>query len=162
VIVATFAASAALVIILAQAHGWNRFWIPSDYMNTIAYGGIFIGLMGPLFVTLLLLVQSTPAVAALLETQPLRYFGRISYGLYLYHWPIIGLGDLVAHLHKLAAIDEQAQLTGLFASPITKFLVIVLVAIMSFELIERPLLRRRDQIVRRLARWTQFVPVGSA
>jgi peptidoglycan/LPS O-acetylase OafA/YrhL len=71
------------------------------------------------------------SVGTLLAVPPLRFFGRISYSLYLAHWPILVLP--AANL----AIGEQLplEIRGALA------LVSVVVACASYLLVERPFLR---------------------
>lgn len=66
-------------------------------------------------------------VAAVLSWRPLTYIGTISYGLYLYHWPIF-----------LTLTEAHAGLSGpsLFALRIS---VTFAVAILSYHLVERPI-----------------------
>jgi peptidoglycan/LPS O-acetylase OafA/YrhL len=73
-----------------------------------------------------------------LAIAPLRYLGRISYGVYLYHWPLFVLGEQWkphgwGHLWPL----------GLVA-------LIMVVAALSYEFVEKPILRLRDKPAARL------------
>jgi hypothetical protein len=70
------------------------------------------------------LPQSPPA--RLLSTPPFRWVGRISYGLYLWHWPIlVWIGDPRAGRDPLSTQLLEIGLT-------------VAVAALSFYLLERP------------------------
>jgi peptidoglycan/LPS O-acetylase OafA/YrhL len=76
-------------------------------------------------------------VIGLLSTRPLRYLGRISYGMYLWHLPLLYVlvdAGLVRH-------DAQSQIVpailGLLA-------LTVAVSAVSYHLIERPALARID------------------
>lgn len=78
---------------------------------------------------------------AWLSVAPLRYLGRISYGVYLYHWPLFMLGEKwkphgLGHFYAL----------GLIA-------LIVAIAALSYEFVEKPVLRLRDRP------WTRQAPV---
>ncbi|AWH47274.1 hypothetical protein C1926_20630 [Stenotrophomonas sp. ZAC14A_NAIMI4_1] len=64
----------------------------------------------------------------LLQARPLRWFGRISYSLYLWHWPAITLA--VACLGTSPAIRAGAAIAG------------IPVAWLSWRFIETPVLRR--------------------
>ncbi len=69
--------------------------------------------------------------ARILGLAPLVFIGRISYGLYLYHWPLFLVLD---HAH-----------TGLSGLPLlaTRLAVTFVVATVSWRLVEEPIRRRR-------------------
>ncbi len=68
-------------------------------------------------------------LARLLAFPPLRYIGAISYGLYLYHWPLF---QLLTH----ARIQQHgAALLGI------RFAATFAVAIVSYHLFEQPIRR---------------------
>ena len=86
-------------------------------------------------------------VRSLLSVQPLPAIGLISYGLYLWHWPIfVWLSPDRTGLegHKLLAL----RLVVSFA-----------VAVVSFRLVERPIREQRFRWIRGRARW---IPITSA
>jgi peptidoglycan/LPS O-acetylase OafA/YrhL len=68
-----------------------------------------------------------------LAAAPLRYIGKISYGIYLYHWPIFILGEKWKpnNSHHIYAI-------GLIA-------LIFAAAALSYEFVEKPFLRLKDR-----------------
>ncbi len=88
-------------------------------------------------------------VARALSLRPLRWVGRISYGLYLWHWPVIV--ELNAQRTGLTGIELAASQIG------TTFVV----ATLSFYLIEMPLRRVK---LSRLPKPTRAViaPAGMA
>jgi peptidoglycan/LPS O-acetylase OafA/YrhL len=72
-----------------------------------------------------------------LAVEPLRYLGRISYGVYLYHWPLFLLGEKWkphgwGHGYAVALIA-----------------LIVVVAALSYELVEKPVKRLGDRRTKR-------------
>jgi peptidoglycan/LPS O-acetylase OafA/YrhL len=72
--------------------------------------------------------------ALLLARAPLRWLGRISYSLYLWHWPVLVLGAAL-----LAAIDAPIALaTGSPLQPIVLIAVSVVLAALTWRLIEEP------------------------
>jgi peptidoglycan/LPS O-acetylase OafA/YrhL len=84
------------------------------------------------WLVLLLWSGKRPRLAAALEYGPVRYIGRISYGLYLWHWPILSiLWD--RHFAK----NELG--TAVLAGAIT-----LSAAATSFHFVEQPILRLRD------------------
>jgi peptidoglycan/LPS O-acetylase OafA/YrhL len=74
-------------------------------------------------------------LARVLSWSPLRYTGRISYGLYLYHWPIF----LVLTVPR----------TGLSPVPllVVRFAVTFLAADLSYRLIEKPIRTRQPLVI---------------
>ena len=87
-----------------------------------------------------------------LSIQVLRGFGRISYGLYLYHLPVLyyfGLND--------AAMGGGKAPIGKVAVAV---LITLLIGIASYYAIERPLLSRRSRTARKPARETDMKPAG--
>lgn len=78
-------------------------------------------------------------VNRLLGVRPLRWLGDISYSLYLWHWPVIVLGDPLVP-------DDWSQ-----AARVALLVGISLVAAdLTFRLVEDPLLRRRRTVFRGL------------
>ncbi len=75
--------------------------------------------------------EDTPT-GALLSIPPLRFYGFISYSLYLWHWPLISF---------------QRMLYGEHAGPVAPYVVLalaVVLATLSWKLIETPIRDRRD------------------
>jgi peptidoglycan/LPS O-acetylase OafA/YrhL len=79
-----------------------------------------VGLTG-----LLLATDDRSLAARLLVLPPVIYIGRISYSLYLWHWPIIALGPIVL------ATSLRSSALYVVATAIA--------AVISFHLIEKPL-----------------------
>jgi peptidoglycan/LPS O-acetylase OafA/YrhL len=73
-----------------------------------------------------------------LEWRPMRYLGKISYGLYVYHSPLIWFAGRIRDL----GVPEPAAkpLTALIA-----FVATLLVASASYYLLERPVLNLKDR-----------------
>ena len=76
--------------------------------------------------------------------RPLRYVGRISYGIYLWHWPMI-----------VFLTEERVGLGG-NALNVVRILATFGVAAASFRLIEQPILLRRP----RVPRASVLLPIG--
>jgi len=82
----------------------------------------------------------SPVVAPVLSVAPLRWFGLISYGLYLWHWPLY-----------LVLTPDRTGLSGL-ALLVVRIAASVSVAVLSYVLVEQPI---------RLRRWTFARPLPS-
>jgi peptidoglycan/LPS O-acetylase OafA/YrhL len=91
-------------------------------------------LLSPLFLGIVILVKqcNTPVTAGL-EWPPIRYLGKISYGLYLYHLPVIHLTDIVFR-HYLPTSYYFPQIIVVLIATIT-------IAALSYSFIERPLIK---------------------
>lgn len=81
--------SAALVYVIFS-HGINKFWNPSDYLGPNK-SVLFYSMLSAAFVCLIALSISgvIPWLTQFLSLSPLRAVGKVSYGAYLYHWPIL-------------------------------------------------------------------------
>jgi peptidoglycan/LPS O-acetylase OafA/YrhL len=93
--------------------------------------------------------ETSPGLVWLLELLPVRYVGRISYGLYLWHWPILNI--LWEH-HFKNGVGMAALAAGLT----------LLCAALSFHFVEQPLLRLKEMIghtVTGATRRTEVAPV---
>ncbi len=89
-----------------------------------------------------------------LEIRPARYLGKISYGLYVYHFPIIWF---VARMADLGIKDPILKpLTAVVALVAT-----IVLASLSFYLLERPILNLKDRFfsVRKPRREEKKLPV---
>lgn len=77
------------------------------------------------------------AARAVLATAPLRYVGRISYGLYLYHYLLLFLLGLAPY--QMATSGASLAQVGVALA------VVVGTAVISYHVIEAPLLRLKDR-----------------
>jgi peptidoglycan/LPS O-acetylase OafA/YrhL len=73
-----------------------------------------------------------------LEWGPVRYLGKISYGLYVYHFPVVWFSARIADLGVKPPLLQP--LTALIA-----FVVTVSLASLSYSLMERPLLNLKER-----------------
>jgi peptidoglycan/LPS O-acetylase OafA/YrhL len=118
------AASAALLVV------WGVTARPTD---THLYRGGFTLVTAAAAVCVAALVHAPSRIASLLSAAPLVWVGRVSYGLYLWHFPLFAL--VPSWLHKLTpgrpaipAVTWAVQVGLTFA-----------VAALSFHLVEQPL-----------------------
>ena len=110
--------------------GWAGFvmlvWAAFVIDGSLAYPGVWA--LAPTLAAAAMIVSGMTrrGPGILLATSPLRFFGRISYSLYLWHWPILVLP--VAMMEGELPAEARVALTG-FA---------VLVAWASWRFIEEP------------------------
>jgi peptidoglycan/LPS O-acetylase OafA/YrhL len=121
-------------------------WVATTSTSSFPYNGGFF-LIGLCVAAVILSVVVVPRsiVPRVLALTPLRYVGRISYGLYIWHWPIFLWLD-----------HERTGLLGyeLFA---VRVAVTFAVSVVSFHLIERPI--RMGTFVSQWRAWL-VVPAG--
>lgn len=110
-------------------------WSPDD-------ARYFWPLQSLAFAVLLLAAPRAPLIGGLLGSAPLRYAGRISYGIYLFHYPVM---RLVEKLMAVPGIKPDAH-PGLFA--LASFILTIALASASYFALERPLQRRGARLAR--------------
>lgn len=100
------------------------------------YGGFLV----TAFVSgLMVLALSQPVRGPLhwfFEAAPIRWLGKVSYGLYLFHWPI----------YLVIIKPDRLKTTGGFLAGLA---LTVAAAGLSFHLIEQPIMQRRVPLLRR-------------
>jgi peptidoglycan/LPS O-acetylase OafA/YrhL len=103
-------------------------------------GFLVIALCGAAVIAALTLLSDHP-LATILSTRPLPYLGRISYGMYLWYWPVLlVMTSGRTHLHGDALLASR-------------LIVIVAVASLSYHLVELPIQRGA------LSRWRSWVAI---
>jgi len=121
-------------------------WVGTTSTTSFPYqGGFFLIGLAVGGVILSAVAAPRSIVPRVLSLTPVRYVGRISYGLYIWHWPIFIWLD-----------HARTGLSGyeLFA---VRVLVTFGVSVVSFHLVERPI--RMGTFVRTWRAWLA-VPVG--
>ena len=116
-------------------------WVRVDGQTIGLYrGGLFLcGLSVAAVIAAVAHPRSGP-LAAVLSIRPLRWLGMISYGLYLWHWPVF------------IVLDEQR--VGLSRWPLfaVRLVVSLALALVSFYALEKPIRERR------VPRWLASLP----
>lgn len=120
---------------IAEASAWNPVWYTAGFMVAAVLSATVIA-------ALELVPGSWPS--RLLSIAALAWVGRnLSYGMYLWHYPVIRL------LSDLGVTDDHLLPAGLATT--------VVAALVSYALVERPLLRRASR-GKRTAATTGAVP----
>ena len=128
------------------AAGAIALWVLTTSTSTFPYSGGFF-LIGLSVASVILAAIAAPRsiVPRLLSWSPVRYVGRISYGLYIWHWPIF--------------IWLDHARTGLYGYELFALRVAVTfaVSVVSFHLVERPI--RMGTFISQWRAWL-VVPAG--
>ena len=131
---------------VAGAAGAVALWVLTTSESSFPYSGGFF-LIGLAVAGVILAAVAVPRsiVPRVLSLAPVRYVGRISYGLYIWHWPIF--------------IWLDHARTGLYGYELfaVRVLVTFAVSVVSFHLIERPI--RMGTFVSQWRAWL-VVPAG--
>ena len=121
------------VIVAAAVFGavpWSGLWTLSGTLVTAATAWLVLPLWA----------GTQPRLASALEFRPVRYLGRISYGLYLWHYPV--MMTLLELGFPLNAVGTT-MLTGAITLG---------GAALSFHFAEQPALQLKDRLAARAAR----------
>ena len=115
------------------------FWFTAQLDTAMYRGGLVVcAVLGAVVVADARLVAPGP-LGRVLSLRPVRWIGVISYGLYLWHWPVF------LYVHELA--------TGLAPAPqhLLAIGLTVAAATLSYYLLERPIRRFRSSSITRFA-----------
>jgi peptidoglycan/LPS O-acetylase OafA/YrhL len=137
----------ASVLALAGVAGTAALWGTTSETSTFAFsGGFMLASLAAGAVVLGCEVAPRSLVVRLLELPPLPQWGRISYGVYLWYWPVL----LVMTGHRLH--------WGVYPLFLARVGVTVAIAALSYGLVEMPIRRGA------LKRWRSWVaaPIGAA
>ena len=134
---------------LASLIGSIAVWSSTPQSSSWLYDGGFTlyAVMSAFLITAAIL--PTGPVAWLLALGPIRHLGRISYGVYLYHWPVF------LTLRQEAELDQWRLL--LIGGAIT-----LVLAELSFHFLEMPIRRGQKLLRIRPIRFAPFAAVGIA
>ncbi len=125
--------------LMAVTHGFNNY-----DGRVIAVGYAVLALFFASVVSVAVDGALYPAFARLLESRPLRACGRVSYGMYLLHWPIVVF--TIPTLERLHASVSPAVSTLLgLAVVLVGIGVTYALAEVSFRFIETPFLRLKER-----------------
>jgi peptidoglycan/LPS O-acetylase OafA/YrhL len=121
-----------------------------------AYGFIWAySLLNYFFAIIICAVAKEGMFVRFLDWKPMQYLGKISYGLYVYHFPIIWF---VARLRDFGLPEPTAKaLTALIA-----FVATLGIAAASYHFMEKPLLNLKDRFFSLKPSEKQKAPVAVA
>jgi len=107
--------------------------LPDAYQYIWAYT-----LLNYWFVVIIYCVVKEKMFVRFLDWPPLQYLGKISYGLYIYHFPLIWIVGLI----REHGVSDAAARPIIFVG---SFIGTVVVASLSYYLLEKPFLNLKDR-----------------
>jgi peptidoglycan/LPS O-acetylase OafA/YrhL len=137
----------ASVLALAGVAGTAALWATTSETSTFAFsGGFMVASLAAGAVVMGCATAPRSLVVRLLELPPLPQWGRISYGVYLWYWPV------------LLVMTGQRLHWGVYPLFLARVGVTVAIAALSYDLVEMPVRRGA------LKRWRSWVaaPIGAA
>jgi peptidoglycan/LPS O-acetylase OafA/YrhL len=137
----------ASLLALVGVAGTAALWATTSETSTFAFsGGFLVASLAAGAVVLGCAVAPRSVVVRLLELPPLPQWGRISYGVYLWYWPV------------LLIMTGQRLHWGVYPLFLARVGVTVAIAALSHDLVEMPIRRGA------LRRWRSWVaaPIGAA
>ena len=106
-------------------------WALLDGQQPFLYrGGLWLTELATLVIIRCALERERSYVARLLALRPLRLVGTVSYGAYLWHWPV----DVVLTAERVALEGFRLQAV--------RFAVTFVIAVLSYRFLERPIRER--------------------
>jgi len=132
-------AYALLSILLAFGFMRSHYKLPIvDQLSAPMVKYLFSSVIAVLSLITFLILEGKPGIArAIAVSGPLRYTGKISYGLYLYHYPIFYL---------MGITESQTEDPVSVMTAATAIVLVFGVASISYRFIEAPLLRLKDKV----------------
>ncbi len=136
----------ASVLALAGVAGTAALWCTTTETSTFAFsGGFLVASLLAGAVVLGCAVAPRSLVVRVLELPPLPQWGRISYGVYLWYWPV------------LLVLTGQRLHWGVYPLFLARVGITVAIAAISYDLVEMPIRRGA------LRRWRSWIaaPIGA-
>ncbi len=137
----------ASVLALVGVAGTAALWATTSESSTFAFnGGFLVASLAAGAIVLGCAVAPRSLVVRVLELPPLPQWGRISYGVYLWYWPV------------LLVMSGQRLHWGVYPLFLARVGVTVAIAALSYDLVEMPIRRGGRH------RWRSWVaaPIGAA
>jgi peptidoglycan/LPS O-acetylase OafA/YrhL len=137
----TMLVSGVCILALVLYTGYDAYWHPTEWANS-GPNLMLISLMAIFFASLISTsIFSNSVLKSVLELPWLIHIGRISYGLYLFHYPIFVLFNLMTN----ETINAEPGTPYHLVEIVLAFGATYLVALLSWKWFESPLLKYKDR-----------------
>lgn len=135
--------SGAGLIALALFTGSTTYWSPGKWSSSEADLPLF-SLMAVFFASLISTsIFSSPPLQWALGLSWLRHIGKISYGLYLYHYPVFTLADMLMNKTVHGKPSILYSITGMVVTIGLTYVI----ANLSWKWFETPILKYKDRFL---------------
>jgi peptidoglycan/LPS O-acetylase OafA/YrhL len=124
------ALAAACVFAVALYFGWKVYWAHANYWGNAWMVIFWRTALALTFGALVLLAAQLPDMTRVWPLRPLYYLGEVSYGIYLWHLPVI------LALKPLSAIVSPERVL------VMTLLGVVTLSALTWHLFEKPMIRR--------------------
>ena len=131
--------------VIVSLNGASQYWHPATW-GLSRTSPILLTSMALCFAGLVGLAAGGDSGMRWLSWKPLVRTGKISYGIYMYHPFVIGLGYVIRDSIGIQAWEQPQRKIAMVALAVFELLVIFLVAEASWRLIERPLNKWKDRL----------------
>ncbi|HEV3265185.1 MAG TPA: acyltransferase family protein [Acidimicrobiales bacterium] len=132
------------VVIAVFAYAWSHMSQPTTFLYR---GGFFLVAVGVALVIFTAVTHQLGSVSRALGIRPFQYVGKISYGTYLWHFPLFAMLSATS-LHLIG-----------YPLLVIRIGVTLLVATISFYVVEEPIRRGR---MRSLTEWRAWLMTSGA
>ncbi len=132
------------VVVAVFAYTWSHMTQPTTFLYR---GGFFLVAVGVAVVIFTAVTHQLGSVSRALGIRPFRYVGKISYGTYLWHFPLFAMLSATS-LHLIG-----------YPLLVIRIGVTLLVATISFYVVEEPIRRGR---MRSLTEWRAWLMTSGA
>jgi len=135
-----------LCAVLLSLHAITFVLVKTIFTNASHFSIFGFSTVSVILGTLLIFVieKGNALTKILFENRPIKGLGKISYGLYVFHWPILVLFKIyfVKYTMNLGISNHQSYVVASMAATITA----ILLSILSYNLFEKKILAFRNVI----------------
>jgi peptidoglycan/LPS O-acetylase OafA/YrhL len=138
--VALCAATLSLAMTIVLHYGRRSYWSPVDWLGTVNWNMIFPTVLSFWFATVIFYVVNWDSlIRRVLDLSSLRYIGRISYGIYVFHGLVLTYAVFAIRVLNPRWPESKIVMA------VCNLVLPVLLAVVSWHVLERPFLRQKQR-----------------